>query len=185
MYVNEEKVNEVKFIDEMNFESAGKKFRLIQLDPKINSEGHLELPEEVKGKELLLYHPDYWPQEIEWGQTENQISMVSIKQERSFKNFDQKATDGAEYFYKRADQYYSDGKFADAIKNFRNAIRLVPRSISYLGIGWAYFDAEQLEKAVKQCHIGLELKLLDDPADEQAIKELLRELIATCGESAN
>ena len=115
----------------------------------------------------------------------NQISMVGIKQERSFKDFDQKATDGAEYFYKRADQYYSDGKFTDAIKNYRNSIRLVPRAISYLGIGWAYFDAEQLEKAVRQSHIGLELKLLDDPADEQAIKELLRELLNTCEESAN
>ena len=140
---------------------------------------------EVEGKKLLLHHPDYWPQEIEWGQIKEPISMTSIKQERSFKDFHQKATDGAEYFYKRADQYYSDGKFTDAIKNHRNAIRLVPRSISYLGIGWAYFDAEQLEKAVKQCQIGLELKLLDDPADEQAIKELLRELLNTCEDSAN
>ena len=145
----------------------------------------MELPKEVEGKRFLLYHPDYWPQELEWEQMKKQVSMVNIGQERSFGDFGQKEKDGAEYFYKRADKLYNDSKFKEAIKNYQNAIRLVPRSIYYLGIGWAYFDADQRAETVKQSHRGLELRLLNDPKDENAIKELLRELLNTCEDSAN
>jgi len=176
MYVADGETDGLKFVDEIDFESAGKKLRLVRLDPKVNSKGLLELPEEVEGKKLLLYHQDYWPQEITWQQTEEQIEMVSIKQERSFKNFEDKEV-GSEHFYELARKSYAEKKYKESAEYYQHAIRLVPRSRYYLGIGWAYKSNGQRDESAKNTHRGLEVKLLDDPDERAATKEELQELL--------
>jgi tetratricopeptide (TPR) repeat protein len=178
IYTEEERSGKIDFIDEMSFESAGEQIRLVRLDPKTSNEGSLELPREVEGSQILLYHPDYWPQKMDWQQIAQPIQLINIKQERSLKDFDKARIDGAEYFYGLAEKYHSDGDLSRALKNYENALRLSPRLKYYLGLGWTYYEDGQTGKALKQASTGLELKLLDDPdADEELLRVQLQELV--------
>ena len=171
-------------LDEMAFESDGKQFRLARLDSTIDSKGNLEIPREAEKHQLLLYHPDYWPEKLEWRQTAQPIQMVDIKQERSLNDFDKARIDGAEYYFHSAQQ---DQNPDEAIKKYQKAIRLVPRPKHYLRLGWRhYYDKEQVTIALKEATTGLELKLLDDPEADEApeaveltVEQQLRELAKT------
>ena len=154
------------------------KIRFALLDSTTDSEGRLELPEEAKDRRFLLFHPDYWPMEVNWQQTDRPIQMISIKQERSFSDFSKAQIDGAESYYQMAQRYHNREVRKEAVKNYQNAIRLAPRLKYYLQLGWAYQEMDQTEAALKQVNIGLELKLLDDPeANEQLLKQQLQELL--------
>lgn len=178
VYMEKGSTGGLKFTDEMSFESAGKQYRLIRLEPKASSDGRLELPKEVEGSRILLYHPDYWPQRIDWQDAKKQIKMVSLTQPRSLKDFDRDQIDGAEYFYNNAQKYYKDRKLNEAIRSYQNAMRLTIRLRYYLGLGWAYYENGQKDKSLKQASTGLKIKLTDDPgANEKILKMQLQELV--------
>jgi len=164
--------------NQISFESEGKKISLVLLGTTADSEGRLELPDEAKDQKFHLCHPDYWPIAVSWQQTKQPIQMISIKQERAFGDFSKAQIDGAESYYQLAQRYHNRDVHKEAVKNYQNAIRLIPRLKYYLQLGWAYQEMDQTEDALKQVNIGLELKLLDDPeANEQLLKQQLQELL--------
>ena len=163
---------------QMEFESEGQKVSLALFDSTTDSEGRLELPEEAKSRRFLLFHPGYWPMEVNWQQTDKSIQMISIKQERSFSDLSRAQIDGAEHYYQLAQRNHNRDIHKEAIINYQNAIRLAPRLKYYLQLGWVYQEMDQTEAALKQVNFGLELELLDDPeANEQLLKQQLQELL--------
>lgn len=177
VYLGERETNPFDSVDEMAFESGGKNFKLVRFKSTTANGGKLTLPKEAKERQFLLYHPDYWPQNTGWQQIEQPVQMVSIKRERSVEYFDKAQRDGAEYYYERAQEYYNEGKLDEAIKNYQHALRLAPQLKYYLTLGWAYYESDQTDAARRQVNTGLAFRLLDSGANEQLLKQQLKELL--------
>lgn len=163
--------------DRMEFESDGKQIRLVRLKATKGEERDLELPKEAENHQLLLWHPDYWPYKIQWRQTAEPILMTSIKQERSFVDFGKVERDGSEYYFQNAQEYHSAYNLSQAITDYLNAIRLAPRLKYYLRLGWAHYEDDQTDKALKEANRGMDFRLVGDPeADERYLKEQIQNL---------
>jgi hypothetical protein len=171
-------------LDEMEFKSEGNKYRIVQVETDTDNSGNLTIPKEAEGHQLLLYNPDYWPMKVDWSETSRPVEMTSIKEEKSYDEFDQIRKDGAEYYYGIAQVFHNQKDYEEAIKNYQYSIRLVPRLKHYLRLGWAYYRNEDFNSARKVTAVGSELELLDDlEADkfhkpgELTLKQQLSELL--------
>ncbi|MBD3183736.1 hypothetical protein GF312_15710 [Candidatus Poribacteria bacterium] len=166
----------IKSIDEMNFNSEGKVYKLVQIDAD-DSQKSLEIPKKAKSHKLLLYNKNYWPQVIEPDQIDKPIKMVDIDEERSLESFEKYRRDGAEHYYEEAERYHSQSKLEEAAESCHNAIRLTPRLKHYLKLAWIYYEDGKADEALAVVDTGLNVKLTGDTeADEQLLRQQLLEL---------
>lgn len=153
--------------DEMTFSSSGRQIRLVRLSSTTNSEGRIGIPKQAEGRELLVCHPEYWPQKIvKSGSGSTTCEMVSIKRERSVREFDQSQIDGSDYYYKRAKEEHQKWRRSEAIALYKKAIKLLPRKPNYFGLGWAYYEVGKEQESRNEVRRGLGLTLKDPKYDK-------------------
>ena len=86
-------------------------------------------------------------------------------------------TNLAEQKFEEANKFYEQGKFAEAIELYTQAIELNPNfADAYKNRGAAYVDLRQSERGIVDLNKALELKPNDFEALKQKLKRLIRAL---------